>query len=90
MHQALVAHFIPPRRATDPISVKLANNNKRRVTVSKYGGRWLVNVREYYEDKAGEMKPGKKVRLVITVSLISRPHSHSNRAFRCPLSNTSP
>ncbi|KAJ4395950.1 hypothetical protein N0V93_000166 [Gnomoniopsis smithogilvyi] len=39
---------------------ELANNNKRRVTVSKFGGRWLVSVREYYEDKTGEMKPGKK------------------------------
>lgn len=44
--------------------MKLANNDKRRVTINKYQGKWLVNVREYYEDKAGDLKPGKKVKAV--------------------------
>ncbi|CAN8106398.1 unnamed protein product [Discula destructiva] len=39
---------------------ELANSKHRRVTINKYGGKWLVNIREYYEDKSGEMKPGKK------------------------------
>lgn len=39
--------------------VKLSN--KRRVVVSKFSGKLFVNIREYYEDKSGDMKPGKKV-----------------------------
>lgn len=61
MPQTFVAHPVQSGQLTDPASVKLANNNKRRVTVSKFSGRWLVSIREYYEDKSGEMKPGKKV-----------------------------
>lgn len=57
----LLGSTFQPGQLTDPASVKLANNNKRRVTVSKFNGRWLVSIREYYEDKSGEMKPGKKV-----------------------------
>lgn len=37
----------------------------RRVTLNKFKGKWMVNVREYYDAGAGGggMKPGKKVRL---------------------------
>ncbi|XP_058963573.1 activated RNA polymerase II transcriptional coactivator p15 [Pocillopora verrucosa] len=34
--------------------------NKRRVTVREFKGKILVDIREFYEDSAGEMKPGKK------------------------------
>lgn len=61
MPQTFVVHPVQSGQLTDPASVKLANNNKRRVTVSKFSGRWLVSIREYYEDKSGDMKPGKKV-----------------------------
>lgn len=50
--------------------MKLADNDKRRVTINKFSGKWLVNVREYYEDKAGDMKPGKKVRPVHVTAAI--------------------
>ncbi|POS72299.1 hypothetical protein DHEL01_v209309 [Diaporthe helianthi] len=35
-------------------------SDKRRVVVQEFQGKWFVNLREYYEDKSGEMKPGKK------------------------------
>lgn len=44
---------------TDMITVKLSG--KRRIVVQEFKGNWFVNLREYYEDKSGEMKPGKKV-----------------------------
>lgn len=37
-------------------------SNKRRVVVSKFKGSMFVNIREFYEDNSGDMKPGKKVR----------------------------
>lgn len=43
------------------LTLLLQLSNKRRVVVSKFSGKMFVNVREYYEDKSGEMKPGKKV-----------------------------
>ncbi|KAF0990209.1 hypothetical protein HZS_3719 [Henneguya salminicola] len=33
---------------------------KRRVTISNFGHRQLVDIREYYEDDSGVMKPGRK------------------------------
>lgn len=36
-------------------------SNQRRVTVSEYNKKTLVNIREYYE-KDGKTLPGKKVR----------------------------
>lgn len=53
--------------------MKLADNDKRRVTINKFSGKWFVNVREYYEDKAGDMKPGKKVRAVDILAVVSEP-----------------
>ncbi|KAK7698668.1 hypothetical protein SLS64_012279 [Diaporthe eres] len=35
-------------------------SGKRRIVVQEFKGNWYVNLREYYEDKSGEMKPGKK------------------------------
>ncbi|KAI1270284.1 ssDNA-binding transcriptional regulator [Xylariaceae sp. FL1019] len=32
----------------------------RRLTISEFKGQTLVNIREYWTDKSGEMKPGKK------------------------------
>mmetsp|Transcript_31415 Transcript_31415/g.23334 ORF Transcript_31415/g.23334 Transcript_31415/m.23334 type:complete len:103 (+) Transcript_31415:19-327(+) len=35
--------------------------SKRKLTVSVFKGRVLVNIREYYEDKnSGDLKPGSK------------------------------
>ncbi|KAJ0119967.1 transcriptional coactivator p15 family protein [Diaporthe amygdali] len=35
-------------------------SGKRRIVVQEFKGNWFVNLREYYEDKSGEMRPGKK------------------------------
>lgn len=43
----------------DRVIIKLSG--KRRIVVQEFKGNWFVNLREYYEDKSGEMKPGKKV-----------------------------
>lgn len=40
--------------------MKLSNN--RRVNLSEFKGRLFVNIREYFNDQAGEPRPGKKVR----------------------------
>jgi len=37
-----------------------AGGSKRRATVRKYNGKVLVDIREFYKDKDGEDKPGKK------------------------------
>lgn len=34
--------------------------NMRKVTISEFKGKTLVNIREYYRDPSGEEKPGKK------------------------------
>ncbi|KAL8645267.1 MAG: hypothetical protein Q9210_006806, partial [Variospora velana] len=42
-----------------PDHEKLSNN--RRITISDFKGKTMVDIREYYEDKStGEMMPGKK------------------------------
>ena len=33
----------------------------RRVGISEFKGTTLINIREYYNDAAGDLKPGKKV-----------------------------
>ncbi|CAB4030813.1 activated RNA polymerase II transcriptional coactivator p15-like, partial [Paramuricea clavata] len=33
---------------------------KRNVNVREFKGKVLIDIREYYEDDAGNMKPGKK------------------------------
>lgn len=39
----------------------LPTGDKRKVTISVFKGKVLVNIREFYEDKAtGEEKPGSK------------------------------
>ena len=35
--------------------------NSRRATVTVYNKKTFVNIREYYTDNSGELKPGKKV-----------------------------
>ena len=57
-------------KAKDTVAVKSSSNSdessfelsgKRRVTVRKYRSSVLIDIREYYEDKAsGEERPGKK------------------------------
>ena len=39
---------------------QLNDKGTRRITVNEFKGKWMVNVREYYE-KDGKMLPGKKV-----------------------------
>lgn len=36
-------------------------SGKRRITMNKYNGKWLIGIREYYESGGKEL-PGKKVR----------------------------
>jgi hypothetical protein len=33
---------------------------KRKATVGMFKGRTIINIREYYEDKCGDEKPGSK------------------------------
>ncbi|PVH95609.1 PC4-domain-containing protein [Periconia macrospinosa] len=40
--------------------VSLKANGTRRVTISDFKGKTLINIREYYEDDGGNMRPGKK------------------------------
>ena len=35
-------------------------SNNRRVTVREFRGKTLIDIREYYTDAAGDLKPGKK------------------------------
>ena len=42
------------------IFLQLNDKGTRRITVNEFKGKWMVNVREYYE-KDGKMLPGKKV-----------------------------
>lgn len=58
------------------IAAKLSG--KRRIVVQEFKGNWFVNLREYYEDKSGEMKPGKKV---------GEHHLHGWRGNDCRLTN---
>ena len=44
-------------KTKDEIAVKL--DDKKRITVRKFKGKLLVDIREFYNDN-GEMKPGKK------------------------------
>lgn len=46
-------------------------SNKRRVVVAKFQGNMFVNIREFYEDKSGEMKPGKKVRRIRRAGILA-------------------
>ena len=39
--------------------VYLHLDNKKRLTVRKFKGKLLIDIREFYDDK-GEMRPGKK------------------------------
>ena len=41
-----------------PIST--SGRNERRCTVSKFKGKVRVDIREYYQDESGEMRPGKR------------------------------
>jgi len=39
---------------------KIAIGRNRFVEVSKFKGKTYVNIREYYTDETGELKPGRK------------------------------
>jgi len=41
--------------------VKLNASGKRRVTINEFKGVPLINIREYWTNDSGELKPGKKV-----------------------------
>lgn len=44
------------------IRVEITTN--RRISITQYSGKHMINIREYYEDKnGGGLLPGKKVRL---------------------------
>ena len=54
-----VASAIEACEASSQEQLVCEMSNTRRCTVSKYKGKVLVNIREYYE-KDGEMRPGMK------------------------------
>ncbi|KAH9251338.1 hypothetical protein BASA81_010749 [Batrachochytrium salamandrivorans] len=47
-----------PKQASTEFRLEVGN--KRFVTVSQFKKQTLVQIREYYEDKDGELKPGKR------------------------------
>ncbi|KAF2676309.1 PC4-domain-containing protein, partial [Lentithecium fluviatile CBS 122367] len=61
-HEDEGAPFVPRLEEDDERNpyVAIKPNGTRRVTISDFKGKTLVSIREYYEDAAGEMKPGKK------------------------------
>ena len=63
----------------------------RRVTISSFRGKTLVNIREYYE-KDGQELPGKKVgpSVAIFLILLLYPANYSYRAFRYKSTNLPP
>ncbi|KAG0410770.1 hypothetical protein HPB47_012119 [Ixodes persulcatus] len=44
---------------------------KRYLTVREFKGRVMVDIREFYEDNNGDLKPGKKVRSATVYELES-------------------
>ncbi|KAH8425655.1 transcriptional coactivator p15/PC4 family protein [Aspergillus melleus] len=59
----------------------------RRVTISTFRGKTMVNIREYYE-KDGQELPGKKVSsLSPVVFTLERVYSINPRVFLCRLIN---
>ncbi|RYP55359.1 hypothetical protein DL768_000114 [Monosporascus sp. mg162] len=51
-------------------------SNARRINISEFKGKVLVNIREYYTDQTGELRPGKKVKSEMTPN--SQPCSPTN------------
>lgn len=45
-------------------------SGKRRVVVTKYSGKMMINVREYYE-KDGKSLPGKKVGYIVAMKYMN-------------------
>lgn len=60
----------------------------RRVTVSTFRGKTMVNIREYYE-KDGQELPGKKVSfLSIVATSVRNGRSVISRGFLCRSTNS--
>ena len=52
---------IPEKEIDDEGNEYFSLGRGRRISLSSFKGKRLINIREYYEDKkSGEMKPGKK------------------------------
>ena len=49
-----------PRKFDEGHEVVFNINSMRRVTLREFRGKTLIDIREYYSNDAGEMKPGKK------------------------------
>ncbi|KJE95195.1 hypothetical protein CAOG_05673 [Capsaspora owczarzaki ATCC 30864] len=47
-------------KTSDGIAFNLIPNGKRRITVRRFSGKKYVDIREFYDDDSGELKPGKK------------------------------
>lgn len=57
---------------TDAYASSQLDTEYKQVSVGKFQGKTLINIREYYKDKTnGDLKPGKKVLLSCT---ITQPH----------------
>lgn len=62
-------------------------SRQRRVTISTFKGRVLVNVREYYE-KDGQELPGKKVLPSIELPSLKGNHANSPRSLPGHINDT--
>ena len=49
-----------PRRFDEGHEVVFNINSMRRVTLREFRGKTLIDIREYYSDAAGDLRPGKK------------------------------
>lgn len=60
-HSKVKSSFVPEKEVDDEGSEYYSLGRGRRISLSSFKGKRLINIREYYEDKkSGEMKPGKK------------------------------
>ena len=51
---------LPQKRAKKDSEGKIELSDNRFVSVSSFRGRKYVNIREFYKDESGELRPSKK------------------------------
>ena len=55
-----ILSLILPKCLIRTFFIPLKIGKKRKVSVREFKGKVLVDIREYYEDQSGAVKPGKK------------------------------